>query len=296
MENGKDEKATPLTPSLRKEYQKLIQRRQDTILKSLETELVGDAASIGSKIRSEEGFNMSAEQLQDLIETIEEQISAIVQKNLPEAKRDIEIEISNVEDKYDEQIQELKTEMRTKVAELEASKVEEKRVLRQKMKEAEALIANDFAKDLVEKISSYKDQLVRTQAFEIEIKGHVLQRMAIIKHSKGRLKALILDTGGRALEKLMATKTEEEAILLVQSIPTVSDALEMIKTQEGLQRLFASLDPNAKLIPPPLHTENVVRVVDSTEEDNSEELEEEIDGIVDEVFDENRRYNNRRRW
>ena len=94
----------------------------------------------------------------------------------------------------------------------------------------------------------------------------------------------------------MATKTEEEAILLVQSIPTVSDALEMIKTQEGLQRLFASLDPNAKLIPPPLHTENVVRVVDSTEEDNSEELEEEIDGIVDEVFDENRRYNNRRRW
>jgi hypothetical protein len=249
--DGTTPKGKPLLLAERKEFQKLIERRRKTILSSLEIELSGDEDVVNTRIRMEKGISLSSEQLEALIEGIGEQVKLIVEQNLPGEKREIEIAISNIDEDFDEKISLLKEQMRGQVQALENDRKAAKGTLKEKMKTAEERVATDFAKDLVEKRNEYTKELGRTKALEAEMKGEVLKRLSMIRQSKGRIKAMVMDASGRALEDLMTVTTAAEASELVKRIPTVSEAMECIKSSEGLHKLFRMLDPNIVALPPP---------------------------------------------
>ncbi len=249
--NGASPMGKPLLLAERKEFQKLIERRRKTILASLETELSGDEDVVNSRIRMEMGITLSSEQLDQLVQSIDEQVKAIVEKNLPGEKREIAIEINNIDEDYDEKISVLKEEMRTKVQLLENERKGAKEKLKEKMKTAEERVAIDYAKDLVEKRSELAMEMSRIKGLEAGMRGEVLKRLSMIRQSKGRIKAMVMDASGRSLEALMTATTAGKASKLVERIPTVSEAMECIKSKEGLHKLFRMLDPNIAALPPP---------------------------------------------
>ena len=241
----------PLLLAERKEFQKLIERRQKTILTSLENELSGDEDVVNTRVRMEKGITLSSEQLDQLIISLNEQIKSIVERNLPGEKKEIEIAMHDIDEDIDEKISVLKEQMRTQVQSLENQRKKDKESLKEKMKTAEERVAFDFAKDLVTKRDELAREMNRVSTLEIEMKSEVLQRLSMIRQSKGRIKDMVMDASGRALEDLMTATTAEEANALVKRIPTVSEAMECIKSREGLHKLYQMLDPNIAALPPP---------------------------------------------
>jgi hypothetical protein len=105
----------------------------------------------------------------------------------------------------------------------------------------------------------------------------------MVKQSKGRLKSLIMDAGSRAQEQLMSMTTVEEAAALVEKIPTVAEAIELVQSQDGIQRFYHRLNPDRfpALPPPPTQEEDKVEVLPPTKRDPDDgDEEDDLDTVV----------------
>lgn len=280
------DRSVALTPALRKEYKSLIERRVTTILKSLESEMRGDEESITAHIRQENGILLDQNQLKQLISDLDHQIEEIVSVNLPDAKRDIEIKLDELEERYKERIQTIKNQARIQCDDLEEEMRRERDKLREGMKNARDQLAKDFASDLVLQKEEFTNQLIKTRGVEIGIHGEVMKRATLIRQSKERLKSLISDAAGRALENLMSSLTSETAKKLVESIPTVSEALVMINGgQKGMHNFFLKLDPNTPpLLAPPVSVRSANG--DGDGDNGDEDSDEDSYLEAEEVFEE----------
>jgi hypothetical protein len=90
-----------------------------------------------------------------------------------------------------------------------------------------------------------------------------------------------MDTTGRALERLMIMTTHEGVQELIDSIPTVTETLELIKTAEGFRTLMHKLNPNMPMLPGPKDI-----VVEATEVKPPTPISDEMDENAGETDEE----------
>ncbi len=258
----------PLATSDRNQIQKLIQRRQDTILRALEDELNGKPEVVMQRLQANHGMILTSKQLEELISTLETQISDEVEKHMGSEKQTIEVQKSEIVDEYFSKEKDLKDKHKTEfqtmkerhTSELTAmckERDEKIRVVKDKLIKLKETIIKEKAAPLLEQKIKYQQQLSRAKEDELKLENQVKQRMAFVQHSRGRLENIVRDAGARAMEKLWTTNSRKDAVDLIQSIPTVAEVLKMLQTSEGIGDLFKRLNPEFVL---PAPVENISQV------------------------------------
>lgn len=261
----------PLTSSERNAIQKLIIRRQDTILKALATELDGKPEHIYDVCRREKGITLTPQQLDELIKVTTEQIETEIEKHVGKERERIEITIGDLDEEFMQKEREMKERHKKEWTELAEQKKQKKEELRSELRNTEERVAQEIAKDLIEKKKGYQVQLATTKTLEVQIKVEAERRMALLTNSKGRLEHIIRDATGRALEKLWTVDTRKEAAGLVESIPTVTEAIKLCQSPEGMASLFRRLDPSIAELPAPATIDVPAEEVEEREEEVDEE-------------------------
>lgn len=252
-----------LAPAEKREWKSLIVRRQETMLAALDDQLGGSIDSIIAELRIQRGITLTEGELQELVEAVDEQIKAEIAKHLGDEKRRLEIDIETTNDDYDTKEREMKQRHKQEWDELGKARKARLEELRTQARSAEERVAKQHTGELLTKKQEYQRQLTHVREAEKLIGVEADQRLRVMQRSKGKLINLITDAGGRALEQLMVISTKEEAKSLLESIPTVSEAVELCRSAEGVQTLMGKLDPNIKALPAPAPANNVVSVASS---------------------------------
>lgn len=295
----KPDTKTPLNTTDRNQLQKLITRRSDTMLKALEQELNGNVDVIKDDLLRKQGITINAAQLEELIKSVQAQIDAEVEDHTRVENERLEIETAELEEEYDEKEREMKERHKKEWRELGDAKKEARRKLKEKSKSTKERVTREHAGHLVAKKQELQKSVAIAKQVEAEVEATSQQRLLLIKQSKGRLEHTIRDATNRALEELWLVETREEASGLIDKIPTVSEALAMCQTPEGIHDLFQRLDPNVQALPAPDLKGRIIDVGPAEEpEDEEEEEEEEEDRDWDhdsEVYEESS-YRRRRRF
>jgi hypothetical protein len=289
-ENGdtpQEDDYTLLTATDRQHFFRLINRRQDTILKALNDEMQGGKEDVVyDMIRREKGMVFSTDQLKDLISSIDEQIKAELEKRMSKERRRLEVKRSEVVEDFEEQEEELKKRHREEYRVLRDSKKAAQAKIREELSNIEEAVTKEHAGPLLQKKMEYQSQLAQAKQVEMEVQALGNQRLAVIRQSKGRLEHTIRDAAGRALEMLtMQAMTRSEAKNLLEKIPTVAEAIKLCSSPEGIEEFFRMLDPNMPkpALPPPPSAVEVdaevaetvkVAVMANSEEDEEEDFEE----------------------
>lgn len=267
------------TPTDRRDWRGLIQARTTAMLRALDTQLGGSVDTIIAELRAREGIVLTEEQLDQLIEKCDEQIKAEVEKHLGDEKRRVEIEIEETNDTFDEKDREMKARHRR---EWEAQADERKKTLeglRAKLRDTEKRIAQEHTGEILKQKQEYQRERLHVSERERVISAEAEQRVQIVRASKGRLQNMITDAGHQALEKLMMAKSAEEAQLLLQSIPTVNEAVELCRSADGLKTLMQKLDPNIKCLPGPAPEPNRVKPVEAEIVDDDDDIPTTTDDL-----------------
>jgi hypothetical protein len=288
----KPKTSTPLNTTDRNQLQKLITRRSETMLKALEQELNGNVDVIKDDLLRKAGITINAAQLEELIKSVQAQIDAEVEDHTRTENERIEIETAELEEEYDEKEREMKERHKREWRELGDQKKDQRRKLKEKAKSAKERVTKEHAGHLVTKKQELQKNVAIAKQVEAEVEATSQQRLLLIKQSKGRLEHTIRDATNRALEELWLVGSREEATGLIEKIPTVSEALAMCQSPEGIHDLFRRLDPNVQALPAPTIEED--RIIDvgaeeQTDEDEDDEEEDDDDRDWDhdnEVYEE----------
>lgn len=245
----------------RKEIKSLITRREQAILKALGEELScgsGGAANksemIAQKVRAEKGIVYSVHELEQLIKSVDTQINHAVGEHIAAEKQQIDILESDTDEEYYKRERALREKHKKENAELNEWHELEKKKLQDRIKTARERIILEKAPHLIQEKAKYEDQLAKTRRLEMEVGPLVKQRMVMIKAFGSRLESIIRDASNRAQEQLWTVETREEAAKLLNLIPTVSEALEMCQTADGIQNLMHRIDPKIAALPMPNST------------------------------------------
>ena len=277
--NG-DRPPQPLSSSDRQQYTRLINRRQETILKALVQELESDPEHIYAMLRQQRGQIYTSEQLKEVIDGIEGEIQAEVEKHMAGERHRIHAKQQDIIDSYEEKERELKRKQKEEFKLLLEEKKKAKEAIREEQRNIEKTIVEKYALPLYRKKEEAQRKLAEAKSSELEIKAQADQRIAIVKRSKDRLEHTVRDATGRALEGLMTAADKGEAQALLESIPTVAEAIQLCSSAEGIEQLFRRLDPSMPMLPEP--SSEVKDVTGSDEDieiilpsDNEDEDEEE---------------------
>lgn len=279
-----------LTSTDRKQFASLITKRQDTILRALTDELDRKSEdTIIDKIRSERGIVYSPRQLKEMIESIDDQIQAEVEKHIADERNKLNLERTEVTEAFEERESEMKKRHRAEFRALQEMKKQKLEEIRGKLSEVKENIVKKHAMPLIEKKQEYQSKLAFAKQQELEIQAQGRQRKILIRQYRGRLENTIRDVTNRSLEKLaMEAETREDAVKLMDMIPTFSEAVTMVSTPEGIEKFFRRLNPDmptldVKELQPPQETKDA-NVVDVAKAVVLDDEEEEID--VDELEEE----------
>lgn len=239
-----------LTPAEKREWKTAIQRRQATMLSALDNQLSGTIDHVIAELRAQRGLVISEAELTDLITNIDDQIKAEISKFLASEKRRVEIRIEETNDDYDTKEREMKIRHKKEWEDLGKERKTNLDGLRDELRNAEEKVAKEHTGELLERKREYHRQLLHAREAEKHISVEAENRIRIMGRSKAKLSNLITDAGGRALEQLLLINTREEANALLVSIPTVSEALDMCSSIDGIGNLMKRLDPRFLLAGP----------------------------------------------
>lgn len=246
-----------LTSTERQQFYRLITRRQETILRALGDELQGGSKEdvVLDRVRAEKGQLYAPDQISSLISSVDEQIAAEKEKHIGKERTRLKVQRAEILEKFEEKAKEMKDRHREEYRALISEKKNNIEKIRDELTKLEDEIANKYAAPLMQKKLEYQAQLADAKQKEMEIKAEARYRSICIRQSRGRLEHTIRDASGRALEKLsLEAKTRGDAKRLLDSIPTVADAIKLTTSKEGIEELFRRLDPNMPMpaqLPPP---------------------------------------------
>ena len=276
-DNGeeKPKTSTPINTTEKNAIQKLILRRQDTMLKAMETELNGNVDVIKDQLLRDKGVTLSSAQLTDLVKSVQQQIDAEVDQHTKLEQERVEVEIAELEEEYEEKEREMKERHRREWKDLGDEKRDKKIKLKARLKSSEDRVTKERAGHLVAKKLDLQKQLAIAKQIEAEVASESQQRLLIITQSKGRLEHVVNDAANRALETLWTARTREDVEGLIDRIPTVSEALTLCSSAEGIHDLFRRLDPTMAALPAPIKNVEPAEVEEEEEDEKDEEDEEE---------------------
>lgn len=297
-ENGK---ARPLNTTDRKSFEKLIVRRQDTVLKALVNEAGDGADKIIDTLRIEAGITLTEEQYLELIEGIDDQIKVEVNEHIHIERQKIEIAMEDVGESFGDREKEMKKKHKDEWNALGAEKKKAKSDNRQGLRDLETRLAREHAKDLLAKKLKFQKEMAVVKQKEAEISAEARRRATIFAKSKGRLDDVIRDATNRALERLWTTEDRAYAEELILTIPTVAEVIQICQGEDGIGGLFKRLNPDVNLLPAPVvekeATQTIEVTVPTSVDEDDEEDEEDEDRTADhaeEVYGEDhRRWRNR---
>lgn len=306
-----------LTTTDRKEYSRLIKSRQTTMIKALDTELTGDVDTIVEDIRYKKGITRSVSELREGAKLLDVKIREEVREGLSNEQRRIKVAKIEVDEKFSDEEEAIKKRFKEELRGVAEKKAKEKSALSEELKNAEEKIKLEKVPEELKKLSTLRRELAEAEEIDSQIRADATRRSTVIRKSKGRIENLINDSANRSLEALWFIETREEAKELIEKIPTVSEAIDLCQTEDGLNNLMKRIDPNTKLLAAPkreepeepeepeeedenLETvEAEFSVIDNEEDDDDEDdnIDYELDEVADEVMAETGESRRRtRRW
>jgi hypothetical protein len=246
----------PISVAEKSKIEKLITQRRDSILKALGDELNSNPETLEQKLREDRGINFTTDQMESLLNGARGQVKAAVETFLQEEKTKIELAISDIEDSYNEKEKELKEKHRTEWQALQDQRKDAKRKLREDLVTCEKKVAEEHCPELLKKIAELEDQKKRGYEMEESIKADAKMRLTIIRKSRARLESAIRDAANRALETLW-TATD-----VLERIPTIGEAINMVQTNDGIYALFKRLDTGLMLPAPAPEKDATPKTID----------------------------------
>jgi hypothetical protein len=241
-----------LTQGERKDFKTAIERRQQSMLNALNVQISTDVDSIIESLRSQRGLQYTEDQLREMIQGCDEQIKEVVGQHISAQRAQINAQKTVVDDEFDEQEQAMRNRHYQEKNEMDSRHRQERDALREnRSKKAhefdeqlvsiEEKIGKEMAGPMVAKREEYRTMLVAAKEVEAQIYNEAQTKHNRVSQCRRQLETLITDAGGRALEELIITTSRTKATELLNSIPTVQEALEMINTQDGLSSLMGRL-------------------------------------------------------
>ena len=247
-----------LMPAERRDWKALIQRRVATMLGALDEQLGGTVDAIIAELRLQHNVTLNESELGDLVKNLDEQIKSEIVKYLNDERSRIEMAVEQTGDEYDLKEREMKARHKREWEDTQRERKERLENLKAQMRQAEEKVAKEHTTELLNKKRDYQSQLIKVREIEKLITVEAQNRLAIMKRSKGRLVNLITDAGNRAFEQLMLIDTRTQAKDLLESIPTIQEAVDLCRSADGLNQLMQRLDPNTRALPAPSIANNVI--------------------------------------
>jgi hypothetical protein len=227
-----------LSPTERKEFRTLIGNREAGLLAALEEQFNTTTDSLMQVLRISYGLQYTSIQLKDLLKSTEEQITLTVSKHIQTEKTRIETQVQEVTDDFEQKEREMKERHRREYEALRQEKEDQLSVFKAQRQKLEATLAMQYARDLVEKREEYKRQLADTTEKEIQIGQEADIQHTLMVTNKARIRQLLQDRANRAREALVMIDTRTEAKTLLTDIPTVEEAMDILRGKDGVRSLL----------------------------------------------------------
>lgn len=237
-----------LTPADRREIQRLIVRRQDTLLKAMGEEIDGRPESIIEKLRADRGVTLSHSQIKELINKIDQQIKDETEPHLEDEKEKLNVKKSDIDEEYAKLEREMRDIHKKAYTALLEKKASEKAKITEEIKAVEQKVIKERAFHLVEQRQKLQTDLVTTEKAEAEVQAVAQTQVVLFKRNKGRIESLIREAANTALEELVGVSDRIEAQELIKRIPSLTEALNILQNRDGLVSFMNRLNPDIKVL------------------------------------------------
>lgn len=278
--NGRDH----LSHADRREIQRLIIRRQDTLLKAMTEEIDGRPESIAERLRAERNVTLTVSQIKDLLNKVEQQIKDDTEPHLEDEKEKLNVKKADIDDEYGKLERDMRERHKKEYREICEKKTSEKQKISEEIRAVEQKVVIERCSHLVVQRQSLQSQLIATEKAEAEVQAQLNTQVIVIKRNRGRIESLIREAANSALEDLVAVGDRIAAQALIKRIPTLTEAINMIQQKDGLDSFMRRLNPDIKALPY-VRQENMtidVKAAAAIVHDNTDDEEEDVDSQVEE--------------
>ena len=248
-EEGKESIVLPkgnhdrLLTAERNKFEKMIERRGELLQQSLLNELTLDATSINEQVKKRHGIARTSQQIKEEIKAVKRQIEDACRGEMSKQDSSLAIQIEEMEEEESIALERLEADYKSN-KELLKSKFKEQRDAVQSQRNAlREHLSNNICPDLITKTRQLEQEEQKISATSNQIESESRIERNIRVKQKDKLLGIVNDTIARAIEQIWATESREEAVKILNSIPTVSEIVMLFRqqTQDAMRELFNRL-------------------------------------------------------
>ena len=276
-----------LSATDRKDIRKLMEDKEKQLTQALGKEISSDIAQIKSRLLLKQGYDMNSTQLKHQLDNLQAQKTDLIRSiDSHEVTMELEVQEASLDKQHEEAMTALAMEYARRKDEItEWKRIEKEKLMSKRKADMESISSRKKDLDekfiqenhpgLIHQLEDVRKKFKEVSEFELSIRSEAYRIAQVTEHSQSRLQFLVSESTISAKQKLLQATTYEEAVELIETIPTVSELIEIMEDPDrGATGLVNRLNPQfqialpASTTPEPVEsvTETPVQVVDSTEE------------------------------
>lgn len=232
-----------LTPSMRKDIDKLIQTKADNVTTALEQEISVDTDVIRDKLLKARGVPKNSDELREEKRRLERQVEDVETDDVP-GLHDLKLEYERVDEAGDQAIEALKVQQRAafeafrhqqsmdleEARRAQAAKLEEISKQQTALKNATVELEYPGALARIEQITKDIPEVTKV---ERQIEEEVSRKAESIEHNRARLIQLVRDAAVRAKQQLIQADDNTSISTILDVIPSVAEIINISEDPEG---------------------------------------------------------------
>lgn len=276
---------------------RLIEQRRDSMTRALNGELNKTEEDFLLMIRTERGLPRTREEVNGLLQSLRNELKSATESKVGNERASIRLKIDEVDEEYDKKDKELKERHRLEYTALQEERKNAKKKLRDELLTVEENVAKEHFGPILMEITSLEKEALTLTEQEGQIKEEAQRRVISIRKHKNHIESAITDAANRALETLWTSNSLEGMENLVQSIPTIAEAMQIVQGKDGIMNLFKRLNFQLALPAPVAPAAPQTEVTVETTEINAREIVGSVveEGAEEQETEDQQRYRERER-
>jgi len=224
------------------QLKKLIEQRRDSMTRALNGELNKTEEDFLLMVRIERKLPRTREEVNGLLQSLRNELKSATESKVGNERATIRLKLDEVEEEYDKKDKELKERHKHEWQTLQEERKNAKKSLREELLTVEENIAKEHFSNILSEIASLTKESLTLSEQEGAIKEEARRRVLSIRKHKNHIESAITDAANRALETLWTSNSLEGVENLVNSIPTIAEAMQIVQGKDGIINLFKRLN------------------------------------------------------
>jgi len=242
--SSKPSKVQTISASERGKFEKMIEQRAEILNNTIDHELDTSTSTIESIVLKELGLEKPVSDYKDDIIVLESELDDAIQPVIAQEEEAIIAEMAELKDELEQQKMDLNDEIARRKQELKKNHDAKREALQRRRNALQEKVGNEKYPDLVARLKDAQSKYQNALALEPQIKSRRVAHRETVTNQRYKIMSFAKDAIARAKEQIYTIETRAQATLVLNSIPTGTELLQMFSTNspmDAVKELFKSL-------------------------------------------------------